>query len=78
MEVWDNDDYETPIENYPGYIGCYFDGSFQPQGELEPLEGFDFGHYAELLEDFCQERRIPVAFGSTIHTIVFPNPSYPS
>jgi hypothetical protein len=49
-----------------------------PEGELEPLEGFDFGYYAELLEVFGQERRIRVAFGSTVHTIVFPHPSYPS
>ena len=30
MEAWDNDDYERPIEDYPGYILCYVDGSFQP------------------------------------------------
>jgi hypothetical protein len=73
MQIWEHDDYEMPIEEYPGFIGLYFDGSFMPQDELKPLEDFDFGHYYELSQDFGQERRIRVAFGATVHTIVLPS-----
>jgi hypothetical protein len=38
METWDNDDHETPIEEYPGYLGHTMDYDFFPGTELEPLE----------------------------------------
>jgi hypothetical protein len=78
MEDWEHDDYETPIENYPGYLGLCLEGTFMPDVDLKELEGFDFRHYARLLEDFGQDRTIHVAFGATTHTIVFEWWSYPS
>jgi hypothetical protein len=38
MELWDNDDYESPIESYLGYLGHYFDGDFHAGTELKPLQ----------------------------------------
>jgi hypothetical protein len=37
MELWQTDDYETPIEEYPGYLGLTFDGTFLAREELRPL-----------------------------------------
>jgi hypothetical protein len=41
MEIWDNDDQERPIETYPGYLGLTYDGYFDAQFELKPLQYFD-------------------------------------
>ena len=37
MEIWESDDYERPIETYPGYLGYYFDGSLELEPELQRL-----------------------------------------
>ena len=37
MELWENDDYERPIETYPGYLGLAHDGTVMLGSELEPL-----------------------------------------
>lgn len=34
MEIWDNDDYETAIEEYPGYLGSTWDGELAPGPHL--------------------------------------------
>jgi hypothetical protein len=49
METWQSDDYERPLETYPGYIGLYFDGTFDPEPALQPLKDFDFTAYGRLI-----------------------------
>ena len=71
MELWENDDDETPIEEYPGYLGLTFDGSFQGQSELAPLLGFDFHKYSELVDDHGGERRLTVVLPTGPTTILF-------
>ena len=46
MEVWEHDDYETPIENYPGYLGLCLEGTFMPDvawPQILPLTMWEFG-----------------------------------
>ena len=50
MEVWQNDDYEKPIEEYPGYLGLTWDGTFMAGEDLRPLKGFDLQRYSELVD----------------------------
>lgn len=50
MEIWDNDDYERPIETYPGYLGHTMDHDFFCGTELEPLENIDLTKYNELVD----------------------------
>ena len=48
MELWDNDDQETPIEEYPGYLGVSSDGTVLVGPELRPLRKFDLENIANL------------------------------
>lgn len=66
METWKPDDCERAIESYPGYIGFYFDGSFQPEPILQPLEDFDFAQYGGLIGEHEQsgERRLNLTLPS--------------
>jgi hypothetical protein len=56
--VWENDDYERPIETYPGYLGLMYDGSFLPEQELRPLEGFNLTRYSELVDEHGGTRQL--------------------
>lgn len=64
MELWSDDDYETPIESYLGYLGLYFDGSFSAETELKPLQNFDFRKYGELVEEHGGPRQLEVHVAS--------------
>ena len=64
MELWDNDDYETPIEAYPGYLGHTFDGDLHAQSELAPLLDFDLRKYSELVDEHGGERHLNVVLPS--------------
>src|SRR5271157_1976985 len=64
MELWDNDDYERPIESYPGYLGHAFDGDINAQSELAPLLDFDFRKYSELVDGCGGERHLNVVLPS--------------
>ena len=71
MEIWDTDDYERPIETYPGYLGLTYDGTFLTEPELQPLQGFEFGKYSELVDSLGGERRLGVHLASGPTTILF-------
>lgn len=66
MELWSDDDYERPIESYPGYLGLWFDGSFSAETELKPLQNFDFRKYGELIEEHGEERQLKVLIASGV------------
>ena len=51
MEPYPSDDYETPIEELPGYLGYTWDGEFVTGSELQCVKDFDWGSFAELLEE---------------------------
>jgi hypothetical protein len=71
METWDNDDHETPIETYPGYLGHTMDHDFFPGTELEPLENIDLTKYNELVDEHGGERQLNIALPSGKTTILF-------
>ena len=60
MEIWDNDDYETAIEEYPGYLGLTWDGEFSLGPEMSSLSNFDWGTYWELVEESDGPRQLHV------------------
>ena len=70
-EVFECGDRETPIEEYPGYIGTYFDYDFfgAPEAALKPLETFDFQKYRELVEQHGDERELKLDLASGTHNI---------
>jgi hypothetical protein len=71
VELWDNDDRETPMEDYPGYLGYSYDGDFHAETELAPLSDFDFRKYSELVDECGGERRLNVVLPSGPITILF-------
>ena len=71
METWDNDDNETPIEAYPGYLGHTMDYDFFPDTELKPLKNIDLRKYSELVDEHGGERRLNIALPSGKTTILF-------
>jgi hypothetical protein len=64
MHLWENEDRETPIENYPGYLGLTWDGTFLAQIELRPLQDFDIMKYSDLVDEHGGERRLDVSLPS--------------
>jgi hypothetical protein len=58
MELFEPIDDDTPIEEYPGFVGSTWDGRFYPAPELKVLESFDWLAYQELLEDYGRPRRL--------------------
>src|SRR4051794_28294038 len=60
MKLFDNEDYETPIEYYPGFIGYTWDGEFFPGEALTALSSFDWNGYSELVEEAGGSRQITV------------------
>jgi hypothetical protein len=71
MEIWDNDDYETPIEEYTGYLGLTFDGTFSAETPLQPLTSIDLRKYSELVDEHGGERRLNIALPSGKIAILF-------
>jgi len=71
MKTWDNDDHETPIEAFPGYLGHTMDYDFFPGTELEPLENIDLTKYNELVDEHGGERRLNITLPSDKTTILF-------
>jgi hypothetical protein len=71
MIIWDNDDYETPIEDYPGYRGLTYDGTFLAETALQPLTTIDLTKYSELVDEHGGERRLNVALPSGEVSILF-------
>jgi hypothetical protein len=71
MEVWDNDDYERPIESYPGYLGHFYDGTFSPGLELKPLDDFDFRKYSGIVDENGGVRRLSLVLNFGTVPILF-------
>jgi hypothetical protein len=71
MEVWKNDDYERPIETYPGYLGLTYDGDFLAQPELLPLKEFDLRTYSELVDEHGGTRQVKLRLPTGPITIQF-------
>jgi hypothetical protein len=56
-------DYDTPIEETPGYLGHIFDGFLSFSDGLKALDGFDFSLYAIMADELGQlDREIEVQF----------------
>jgi hypothetical protein len=56
-------DYDTPIEETPGYLGHIFDGFISFSDGLKVLDGFDFSLYAIMADELGQlDREIEVQF----------------
>jgi hypothetical protein len=67
METWDNDDYETPIEEYPGYLGHTWDGELYVGPHLTMLSEFDWSSYMDLLDgEGGRSIKISLPSGTTI------------
>jgi hypothetical protein len=62
MEDLDNTDQETPIEEYPGFVGYTWDGEFRPGPELKVLGDFDWSTYWELADNYENPRRIVLSY----------------
>ncbi len=60
MELFDSDDRETAIEEYPGFLGYTWDGDFFLGPELKILEEFDWQGYWELYEEDETPREINI------------------
>jgi len=71
MIIWDNDDYETPIEEYPGYRGLTYDGTFLAGTALQTLTTIDLLKYSELVDEHGGDRRLDVALPSGDVSILF-------
>lgn len=56
-------DYDTPIEETPGYLGHIFDGFLSFSDGLKALDGFDFSLYGIMADELGQlDRQIEVQF----------------
>jgi hypothetical protein len=71
VKPFDNDDYETPIEEYPGYIGYSWDRNFVPGPELIALQDFDWNTYSEWIDEAGGSRTIKVALEGEVLTLTF-------
>jgi hypothetical protein len=63
MEENDNDDYETPIEEWPGYLGHTWDQELFSGPELRELAQFDWDTYRELAPTDVREIALDLASG---------------
>jgi hypothetical protein len=59
MKSLDPDERETPIEEYPGFVGLTWDGEFFPGPEMKALKGFPWRAYWELIDE-CDQTRVLV------------------
>lgn len=65
-------DYDTPVEETPGYLGHRFDEFIVFDEVLRPLEGFDFPEYASLADELdALQRRLEIDFGDGPTVISF-------
>jgi hypothetical protein len=71
MKPFDNADYETPIEEYPGYIGYSWDGAFIPGPELTVLQNFDWSTYSERVDEAGGSRTIKVALEGEVLNLTY-------
>lgn len=56
-------DYDTPIEETPGYLGHIFDGFLSFSDGLKALDGFDFSLYGIMADELGQlDRQVEVQF----------------
>ena len=60
MEDDESEDWETPFDEWPGYIGQSWDGQLVLGPELRKLEEFDWDAYRELAPS--EERELSVHF----------------
>jgi hypothetical protein len=68
----DDYDYETPVEETPGYLGHLFDEFIVFDEGLKPLEGFDFRRYAGLADELdALNRQLEIDFGDGPKVISF-------
>jgi hypothetical protein len=67
-----NYDYETPVQETPGYLGLIWDDFIEFEEGLKPLENFEFKEYAALAEDVdVYERQLDIDFGDGSKVISF-------
>jgi hypothetical protein len=71
MKDWESDDYDTQLEDTPGYLGMSWDGEFFPGPELKPLAGFDWSTYCELAQYADAARSLTVELRSGPVTVEF-------
>ena len=72
MNDEDDDDYETPVEETPGYVGHIFDDFIGFDEGLQPLEGFNFSLYGMMADELdCPDRQLEVDFGDGSTSISF-------
>jgi hypothetical protein len=62
MEELDSDDHETPIEDYPGFIGMTMDYDFLPKEQLRWLNNINWHRYTNLREWAPDDHTIEVVF----------------
>jgi hypothetical protein len=58
MKKDESGDYETPVEEWPGYIGMSWDGQLSLEPELQKLDEFDWDAYRDLAP--TEERELSV------------------
>lgn len=71
MKPFNNDDYETPIEEYPGYIGYSWDRNFVPGPELTALKDFDWRTYSQRIDEAGGSRTIKVPLENEVLALTF-------
>ena len=65
-------DYETPVEEIPGYVGLIFDGFLELSDGLLPLKGFDFVLYGIMADELDElTRHLEIDFGSGVTSVSF-------
>lgn len=65
-------DYETPVEETPGYLGHLWDEFIVFDEGLKPLEGFDFRRYGGLADEVnALNRKLEIDFGDGPKVISF-------
>jgi hypothetical protein len=68
----DDYDYETPVEETPGYLGHLFDEFIVFDEGLKPLAGFDFRRYAGLADELdALNRQLAIDFGDGPRVVSF-------
>lgn len=68
----EDNDYEPPVEETPGYLGHLWDEFIVFDEGLKPLEGFDFRRYAGLADEVdALNRKLEINFGDGPKVINF-------
>lgn len=72
MQNDDDYDFETPIEETPGYVGHIFDDYIDFSDSLKPLIGFDFRLYGQMADELgAMDRCLEIDFGGGPASIGF-------